>query len=161
RREPPSRCAPNPSRSPAALKSMAIGRSIRPKRPPASLPRPSRRRCMTSGSGICAKSAIRAMHGIGEWEELRALASAIKEHTLPRLDEYLGQFEANAHANGVHVHWVRGRRAQPHPARHPPRPRRQVADSKQVDADQGMRVPALQDLADVDFAIVRTAFVVA
>jgi L-lactate dehydrogenase complex protein LldF len=49
----------------------------------------------------------REMHGIGEWEELRALASAIKEHTLTHLDEYLDQFEANARSNGIHVHWGR------------------------------------------------------
>ena len=36
----------------------------------------------------------REMHGIPEWEELRSLASAIKEHTLTHLDEYLDQFEA-------------------------------------------------------------------
>jgi L-lactate dehydrogenase complex protein LldF len=34
----------------------------------------------------------RQMRGIAEWEELRALASAIKEHTLTHLDEYLEQF---------------------------------------------------------------------
>jgi len=49
----------------------------------------------------------REMHGIPEWEELRTLASMIKEHTLTHLDEYLNQFEANARANGVHVHWAR------------------------------------------------------
>ncbi|MBV9062788.1 MAG: lactate utilization protein [Alphaproteobacteria bacterium] len=49
----------------------------------------------------------REMHDIEEWEELRVLASAIKEHTLTRLDEYLEQFEANAVANGVHVHWAK------------------------------------------------------
>src|SRR6516162_6754013 len=38
----------------------------------------------------------REMHGIAEWEELRSLASAIKEHTLTHLDQYLEQFEANA-----------------------------------------------------------------
>ncbi len=48
----------------------------------------------------------REMHGIPEWEELRALASAIKEHTLTHLDEYLDQFEATARLNGVHVHWA-------------------------------------------------------
>jgi L-lactate dehydrogenase complex protein LldF len=47
------------------------------------------------------------MHGIPEWEELRSLASAIKEHTLTHLDEYLDQFEANARSNGIHVHWAR------------------------------------------------------
>jgi L-lactate dehydrogenase complex protein LldF len=49
----------------------------------------------------------REMRGIPEWEELRALASAIKEHTLSHLDEYLDQFEANARANGIHVHWAK------------------------------------------------------
>ena len=44
---------------------------------------------------------------VPEWEELRALASAIKEHALSRLAEYLEQFEANAIANGMHVHWAR------------------------------------------------------
>ena len=34
----------------------------------------------------------REMHGIPEWEELRSLASAIKEHTLTHLDGYLDQF---------------------------------------------------------------------
>ena len=44
----------------------------------------------------------REMHGIPEWEELRSLASAIKEHTLTYLDKYLDQFEANARSNGMH-----------------------------------------------------------
>ena len=62
---------------------------------------------MTSGSGICGRSATARCTCIPEWEELRSLASAIKEHTLTHLDEYLDQFEANARANGVHVHWAR------------------------------------------------------
>src|SRR5579871_3778609 len=49
----------------------------------------------------------REMQVIPEWETLRALASAIKEHTLTHLDEYLEQFEAHAQGNGVHVHWAR------------------------------------------------------
>ncbi len=49
----------------------------------------------------------REMHVIPEWEELRSLASAIKEHTLTHLDEYLEQFEANAKSQGIHVHWAR------------------------------------------------------
>ena len=43
---------------------------------------------------------------IPEWEALRTLASGIKAHTLSRLDEYLEQFERNALANGVIVHWA-------------------------------------------------------
>ena len=46
------------------------------------------------------------MHAIPEWEELRELASQIKQHTLAHLDHYLEQFEANAKANGIHVHWA-------------------------------------------------------
>lgn len=46
------------------------------------------------------------MHALPEWEELRVLASAIKEHTLAHLDQYLEEFEARALANGVHVHWA-------------------------------------------------------
>src|SRR4029079_16735333 len=42
-----------------------------------------------------------------EWEALRSLASAIKEHTLANLARYLEQFEANALRNGAHVHWAR------------------------------------------------------
>jgi len=44
---------------------------------------------------------------VPEWEELRTLASEIKEHTLTNLAKYLEQFEANAQANGVIVHWAR------------------------------------------------------
>jgi L-lactate dehydrogenase complex protein LldF len=44
---------------------------------------------------------------IPEWEELRALASAIKEHTLAHLCDYLEEFERNATANGMVVHWAR------------------------------------------------------
>lgn len=43
---------------------------------------------------------------VPEWEELRNLASAIKQHVLSNLDEYLLQFEKNATANGVQVHWA-------------------------------------------------------
>lgn len=44
---------------------------------------------------------------IEEWEELRQLASDIKTHTLTHLDTYLEEFERNATANGVKVHWAK------------------------------------------------------
>ncbi|QNM98808.1 lactate utilization protein B [Chitinimonas koreensis] len=47
-----------------------------------------------------------AAHGIAEWEQLRALASQIKEHTLGNLAGYLEQFDRTARANGVVVHWA-------------------------------------------------------
>jgi L-lactate dehydrogenase complex protein LldF len=49
----------------------------------------------------------RQMHGIPEWEQLRTLASEIKEHALTRLDHYLELFERNALANGIQVHWAK------------------------------------------------------
>ena len=49
----------------------------------------------------------RAAALVPDWEELRVRASAIKEHALTHLDEYLTQFEANAIENGMHVHWAR------------------------------------------------------
>jgi L-lactate dehydrogenase complex protein LldF len=48
-----------------------------------------------------------AAASVPEWETLRELASAIKEHTLSHLDEYLEQFEAAALGNGLVVHWAR------------------------------------------------------
>ncbi|MEA9393517.1 lactate utilization protein B [Acerihabitans sp. TG2] len=42
-----------------------------------------------------------------EWQQLRTLASDIKEHTLTHLDHYLRMFERNAQANGVQVHWAK------------------------------------------------------
>jgi L-lactate dehydrogenase complex protein LldF len=42
-----------------------------------------------------------------EWEALRTIASAIKEHTLTHLADYLEEFERNAIANGATVHWAR------------------------------------------------------
>ncbi|MCB2410625.1 lactate utilization protein B [Hymenobacter lucidus] len=48
----------------------------------------------------------KAVYAVPEFQELRELASQIKEHTLSRLDEYLKQFEAEAQLNGVHVHWA-------------------------------------------------------
>jgi L-lactate dehydrogenase complex protein LldF len=48
----------------------------------------------------------RMAYQLPEWEELRELASQIKNHALSRLDEYLEEFEKNAQANGVVVHWA-------------------------------------------------------
>jgi L-lactate dehydrogenase complex protein LldF len=47
-----------------------------------------------------------AAAAIPEWEELRRLASQIKEHTLTHLDLYLEEFECNATKRGAKVHWA-------------------------------------------------------
>lgn len=48
----------------------------------------------------------KAAHGIAEWEELRETASQIKNNVLGNLSEYLTQFEEQAKANGIIVHWA-------------------------------------------------------
>jgi L-lactate dehydrogenase complex protein LldF len=53
------------------------------------------------------KKRDRATAAVPEWEQLRDLASAIKEHTLTNLGSYLEQFERACQANGVTVHWAR------------------------------------------------------
>ena len=44
---------------------------------------------------------------IPEWEDLREAASQIKNHTLSNLYQYLLDFEKNASANGIHIHWAK------------------------------------------------------
>ena len=48
----------------------------------------------------------KAVHHVPEWEQLRQWASEIKDHTLSKLDDYLIEFEKNAKANGIQVHWA-------------------------------------------------------
>ena len=48
----------------------------------------------------------KAAQSLPEWEQLRDWASAIKAHTLANLDQYLLEFEKNARANGITVHWA-------------------------------------------------------
>ncbi|WP_420147115.1 lactate utilization protein B [Spirosoma sp.] len=48
----------------------------------------------------------RMAYSLPEWEQLRELASQIKNHALSNLDTYLEEFERNAQANGVQVHWA-------------------------------------------------------
>ncbi|WP_303839895.1 lactate utilization protein B [Apibacter mensalis] len=49
----------------------------------------------------------RIAQSIPEWEELKELASKIKEHTLSHLDEYVSTFAENASKRGAVVHWAR------------------------------------------------------
>lgn len=48
----------------------------------------------------------KAAHQLPEWEQLRELASQIKNHSLSDLDHYLEEFEMNAKNNGITVHWA-------------------------------------------------------
>ena len=44
---------------------------------------------------------------VPDWEELRALAQAIKAHASSKLAGYLEEFERRAQAHGAQVHWAR------------------------------------------------------
>ena len=44
---------------------------------------------------------------IPEWEKLREYASTIKTHTMNKLNYYLEEFEKNALAKGIQVHWAK------------------------------------------------------
>jgi L-lactate dehydrogenase complex protein LldF len=46
------------------------------------------------------------MKNVPDWESLRETAHKIKRHTLANLPRYLEQFEENARARGVHVHYA-------------------------------------------------------
>lgn len=48
----------------------------------------------------------KASHHILDWEKLRETASQIKNNVLSNLANYLEEFEKNAIANGVTVHWA-------------------------------------------------------
>jgi L-lactate dehydrogenase complex protein LldF len=48
----------------------------------------------------------KAVKQLPEWEALREAGSQIKNNVLANLSHYLKQFEANAKANGVIVHWA-------------------------------------------------------
>jgi L-lactate dehydrogenase complex protein LldF len=44
---------------------------------------------------------------IPEWENLRTIASQVKDHVLSNLDHLLLQFEKNALENGIEVLWAK------------------------------------------------------
>ncbi len=48
-----------------------------------------------------------AANQITEWEQLRDIASKIKDHVLANLEQYLAKFEQNAQANDVQIHWAK------------------------------------------------------
>jgi L-lactate dehydrogenase complex protein LldF len=48
----------------------------------------------------------KSVNQLPEWESLRETASAIKNNVLSNLSNYLQQFEANAQANGITIHWA-------------------------------------------------------
>jgi L-lactate dehydrogenase complex protein LldF len=64
-----------------------------------------RRNLAFATSTIRAKRAG-AVAELGDWEQLRAAAKAIKDHTLANLDVYLARLEERVTAAGGQVHWA-------------------------------------------------------
>lgn len=52
------------------------------------------------------KKRDKAAWQIPEWEQLRELASQIKNNVLSNLHSYLLEFEKNARENGIRIHWA-------------------------------------------------------
>ncbi|MEJ7913935.1 MAG: lactate utilization protein B [Chitinophagaceae bacterium] len=52
------------------------------------------------------KKRDRAASTLPEWEALREAASQVKDNVLGNLSDYLVEFESNAKANGIIVHWA-------------------------------------------------------
>ncbi len=48
----------------------------------------------------------KAAFAIPEWENLRDIASQIKENVLANMDTYLLEFEEKAQQNGIQIHWA-------------------------------------------------------
>ncbi len=65
-----------------------------------------RRNVRRATDTIRAKRA-KVVAEMADWQELRAAAHEIKEHTLRYLDFYLERFEANCTRAGGQVHWAR------------------------------------------------------
>ncbi len=63
---------------------------------------------------------------LGNYEEIRTAAAAIRDRALANLDLYLAEFERNAVARGAVVHWAETRRGrQSHRVRDCAAPRRE------------------------------------
>ena len=64
-------------------------------------------RALAKAKGGFIEKRSEAVATLPEFEELRAAAREIKEHTLAHLDHYLERFESRVIASGGHVHWAR------------------------------------------------------
>ncbi len=64
-------------------------------------------RAMAKAKGGFVDKRRVAVARLPEFEQIRAEAKAIKEHTLAHLDYYLDQFERKVLESGGQVHWAR------------------------------------------------------
>src|SRR5262249_34314748 len=86
---------------------MAIGRLTRRKRQPASSPPPSTRRCMTSGSGICGRSAIARCTAFPNGRSFARSLLPSRSTRSPILTSISSSSRPMHDHTGVHIHWAR------------------------------------------------------
>ena len=65
------------------------------------------RRNLTHATTAIRTKRARAVAELGDWEDLRQAAKAIKDHVLANLGTYLPRLEENVTRAGGHVHWAR------------------------------------------------------
>jgi L-lactate dehydrogenase complex protein LldF len=65
------------------------------------------RRNLTHATTAIRTKRAKAAGELGDWEDLRQAAKAIKDHVLANLDTYLVRLEENVTKAGGHVHWAR------------------------------------------------------
>jgi L-lactate dehydrogenase complex protein LldF len=70
---------------------------------------PALQSALATATGKALNARHQALVDIGEerWEQLRARARAIKEHTVDNLDYYLEQLATNVERSGGHVFWAK------------------------------------------------------
>ncbi|HEY2441596.1 MAG TPA: lactate utilization protein B [Streptosporangiaceae bacterium] len=66
------------------------------------------RRNLAHATGTIRQKRAAAVAELADWEELRAAAKAIKDHTLANLEHYLLRLEQAVTAAGGRVHWAGG-----------------------------------------------------
>jgi L-lactate dehydrogenase complex protein LldF len=98
---------PTPRSSRAAPRSTATGLSIRRKLPRASSPRPEHEKMHDERLWDLRQKRDREMHDHSRMGRTSLAGFGDQGAHAHHLDEYLDQFEANARANGIHVHWAR------------------------------------------------------
>jgi L-lactate dehydrogenase complex protein LldF len=65
------------------------------------------RRNLTHATTAIRTKRAKAVGELGDWEDLRQAAKAIKDHVLANLETYLLRLEENVTKAGGHVHWAR------------------------------------------------------
>jgi L-lactate dehydrogenase complex protein LldF len=95
--------------NPSAQMRSNLDPATAPSFPEAALPilrNPQMRRNVAHATDVIQEKRAKLVLEKTDWQQLRAAASAIRNHTLENLDRYLEQFESRCTAAGGVVHWA-------------------------------------------------------